>query len=115
MARAIDQGWFESAITSGRLVEGIVLLMLLEAAALLLWRRRHGGGLPAGGTLAMLGAGLCLMLALRAALTGAGADSIALWLLLALVAHACDVAARWQRPSRGRGRNRGRSAQGAPQ
>lgn len=91
-----------SAITSGRLVEIIVLLMLLEGGLLLLWRWRSGGAVPAAGVLAMIGAGVCLMLALRAALTGAGSGSVAFWLLLALLAHVGDLAARWQRPSRGR-------------
>jgi hypothetical protein len=94
------------AITTGRLVELIVLLMLLEAGLLLLWRWRSGGGVPATGSVAMIAAGICLMLALRAALTGADPGRIARWLSLALVAHVFDVATRWQRPSRGRLRSR---------
>jgi hypothetical protein len=104
-----------TAITSGRLVELIVLLMLLEAGVLLLWRRRSGGAVPAAGVLAMIGAGICLMLALRAALTGAGAASVGVWLLMALVAHVGDLAARWQRPRRGRPRSDEPAGGSAPQ
>jgi hypothetical protein len=104
-----------TAITSGRLVELIVVLMLVEAALLLWWRWRSGGGVPATGSIAMIGAGICLMLALRAALTGAGAGGVAIWLMLALVAHVGDLAARWQRPSRGRSRSREPSGGSVPQ
>ncbi len=103
------------AITADRLVELIVLLMLLEAALLLLWRRRTGGGVPAVGSIAMIAAGVGLMLALRAALIDADPRSIAGWLSLALVAHVVDVVTRWQRPSRGRSRSREPAGGHAPQ
>lgn len=103
------------ALTSGRLVELIVLLMLLEAGVLLWLRRRSGGAVPPLGVLAMIAAGVCLMLALRAALVDAGVASIATWLGLALLAHAGDLAMRWQRPRRGRSPNHDSGAGSAPQ
>ena len=46
---------------------------------------------PFGATLA---AGAALMLALRAALTGAGWPTVAAWMLVGLVAHAADLILR---------------------
>jgi hypothetical protein len=94
-------------LAAGTLLEWIVALMLVEAVVLLAWRARTGGGVPAAGVLCVLASGICLMLAVRAALTSAGSASVAGWLLAALVAHVTDVLVRWQRPSRGR------AAQGA--
>lgn len=44
--------------------------------------------------------GACLILALRAALTGAGALPVAVWLGLGFVAHLADVAMRLRRSAR---------------
>lgn len=81
----------EALFTSGRIVELILAVMLLEAIALMAWRRRRGRGPGRVGVLVNLGAGACLVLALRACLVGAGWPWIALWLALAFCAHAGDL------------------------
>lgn len=77
----------ESWFASGRIVDAILLLVLLEA--LLFVRLRGGLAL-----LPNLAAGACLLLALRAALTGATATVLGLCLALAGIAHGLDVARR---------------------
>ena len=76
-------------VASGRIVDVVLAVMLIEAAALL-WLRR----LPAPALLAMLAPGLCLTLALRAALTGAGWHWVALCLVLAGLTHLADLRQR---------------------
>ena len=85
-----------SLFSTGGIVESIVALMLLEAIVLLVLRRVTRRGLPPLEVLTSLSAGAALMLALRAALVGAGWPMIAVWLLVALVAHGGDVALRWR-------------------
>lgn len=85
-------GWF----ASGAVVDAILLLMVLEGALIAILRRRTGTGVPARDLLAMLAAGGCLMLALRAALVGAAWPWIALALSAALVAHLADLVRRWR-------------------
>jgi hypothetical protein len=87
----------EDLARSGRLVDVALAFMLVEALVLVARRRRRGGGLDARAVAALLLPGACLLLALRAALTGAAAGTIALWLLTALAAHLGDLAARWPR------------------
>ncbi|MBY0611295.1 MAG: hypothetical protein K2P80_03840 [Beijerinckiaceae bacterium] len=82
--------WF----ASGRIIDIVLLLVALEALALAFWRRRSGRS-PSG--LAMLPnllAGASLMLALRFALTGMSWVWIALMMVVSLIAHAFDLAAR---------------------
>ena len=69
--------------------------MLAEAAVLLGYRARTGRGPAPGSLLPNLAAGALLLLALLAALEGAGWPVIALSLLGALVAHVIDLRARW--------------------
>ena len=78
-------GW----LASGRMVDALLALALLEAVFFL----RTGRGRT---LLPNLAAGACLLLALRAALTGAPAALLGLWLALAGVAHGLDVAGRWR-------------------
>jgi hypothetical protein len=92
-----------AAFASGRIVDGILLLVACEALALAWIGRRRGPPLPS--LLANLASGAALMLALRAALVGAG------W-----VAVACgsgrprhNAAAR-RRPEQRRKRSRSRAS-----
>jgi hypothetical protein len=87
----------DSLITSGRLVEGIAVLVIVEFIGLALLRHRTGRGPSTVGLLGNLGAGLCLLMALRSALVAAGWQPIALWLTGALVAHAVDILSRMRR------------------
>lgn len=82
--------WFQS----GRIVDVIILGMLLEAALLLLWYRRTGRGLRPDLIATTVLAGICLMLACRAALTGAAWPWISFFMLLGGAAHLLDL---WRR------------------
>lgn len=77
-------------------VDLILLLVALEALALLGWRKLRGGGIAPADLLFNLLAGAALLLALRAALAGAGSAWIGAALALALVMHAEDLRRRWQ-------------------
>ena len=80
---------------SGRIVDLIVAGMALEALILLAYRFRTGRGIAARDLLVNLAAGLCLMLALRAALAGAGWGLVAAPLAAGLLAHLADLRCRW--------------------
>jgi hypothetical protein len=83
-------------ITSGRLVDLILVLVVLEAVALLAFHRLTGRGLGPRQLIGVLVSGGCLLLALRAALTGAAWTWIGAWLTIALIAHLADLALRWR-------------------
>jgi len=84
-------------IESGRLIDLILLFVALEALALAIWRRRATRPPFTGQLMANLAAGAMLLLAVRAALTGAGWIWIAVWLSLGLAAHITDLAMRFRR------------------
>ncbi len=84
--------WF----SSGRVIDAILLLMMIEGAALCWLRARTGRGLSMGSVATLLASGAALMLALRAALTGAGWETVSLFLVVGLMAHLVDVAVRWK-------------------
>ena len=81
---------------SGRVADLLLGLMALEAALLGVYRLLAGRGPSLTELLANLGAGACLLLALRALLTGAGWHVAALWLSGALILHLVDLATRWR-------------------
>ena len=80
---------------SGRIVDWVLALTAVEFAALVLWRRRTGRGIAAADLAFSLLAGVCLMLAVRAALVGAWWGWVALCLLAAGIAHLADLRRRW--------------------
>ncbi len=84
---------------SGRIIDLILLVVLLEAAALMAFARVRGrmSRLDAAGLLAP---GVCLMLALRAEMTGAPNEMTAAMLAAAFVFHLWDVARRRKAPAR---------------
>ena len=82
---------------SRHLVDLVLVLTLFEVAALALYRRRTGKGVRMADVGPNLVAGLCLMLALRAALSTAGWPWVALALMASGLAHAVDLRRRWQR------------------
>ena len=85
------------AFASGLVVDLVLALVAIEAGTLAWYRLRRGGGVPVGETLAFLGAGACLLLALRAALVGASWTWVAAAMAGAGAAHAADLALRWRR------------------
>ena len=87
----------DALIESGRVVDLILLVMGVEAFALGLLYRRTGRGIAPSRLWPNLCAGAFLVLALRAALTGAGNGAVAAWLALGLLGHLVDLALRWPR------------------
>ncbi len=87
-------GAVEALFTSGRVVDIALALMVLEAAALWAYRRARRRAFPVADIVWNLAAGACLLLALRAALTGSGWPWIAIFLTAALVAHIGDFRRR---------------------
>ena len=83
-------------LSAERAVEMAIVFTLAEAAALTLWHRRTGRGLAPRHWLPMLSAGLCLMLALRATAAGGALLPVAVALAAAGLAHAVDLARRWE-------------------
>lgn len=83
-------------VASGRIVDIVIGFMAAEAALLAIHHRRSGRGLEPVALAGILLPGLALLLALRAALTGAAWPWIAGWLLAALAAHLADLRLRWR-------------------
>lgn len=88
----------EELVTSGRIVDIMVLFIVVEVIVILLIRRLRGGAIAPLSLLVNIGAGGSLMLALRANLTGAGWTWVAFFLVAALVFHVSDLLVRWERP-----------------
>ena len=88
---ALFEAWFQS----GRVADIVVAVMVLEALALIAIRVIKGRGFAVRYVISNLMAGLFLVLALRAALTGAAWPWIAASLSAAFVAHIADLALRW--------------------
>lgn len=78
-------------VSSGNVVDLIIVVMLLEALALSLRRTLGGRGLAVAELLAGLAPGLLLLLAVRAALTGAPSGLIAAYLSGAGLLHVVDL------------------------
>lgn len=80
---------------SARIVDLIVALMLLELAILAFVRSRTHRGIVPAELAVSLGAGMSLLFALRAALLELSWQHIAMWLILALIAHVLYLTLRW--------------------
>lgn len=83
--------WF----SSGRLVDIVMVITLLEGAFLLALYRKTGRGVAPRDFVLNMASGLCLMLALRLALSGAGWQVTALCLMAAGSLHGMDMYKRW--------------------
>jgi hypothetical protein len=84
-------------LTDGRIVDLVLAVTLVEALVLGSYHHRTGRGLAPAVVLALLLPGVCLMLALRAALIDAWPGWIAFWLAAAFAAHLLDLRQRWPR------------------
>lgn len=83
-------------IASGRMIDLVLLLIGLEAIGLMvLWRMRRCP-VPPLATLLILAPGSCLLVAARAALSGAAWEWVSFFLLVALGIHLVDLRQRWQ-------------------
>lgn len=78
-----------------QVVDLALAITLLEGVALAAYCWRTGAGVPLRGFIVNLGSGLCLMLALRSALAGAGGGWVVALLLAAGLAHVADLWLRW--------------------
>ena len=81
--------------TSGHIVDLILGLMALETLTLVAYRSVLGRGIDTAPLLVNMAAGGCLLLAVRAALTGAGWVFVASALVAALAMHMLDIRSRW--------------------
>ena len=80
---------------SGRVVDCIAGLMLVEFIALAIVRATAGRGIKPAELGLSLGAGMALLFALRAALTGLEWQRVSVWLMAALLAHVLYLKVRW--------------------
>lgn len=85
----------EEFLTSGRAIDLVLAITAIEALGLIAYHRMTGRGVPPGEFIVNLASGMCLMLALRTALTGGGWQVIVLCLLGAFAAHLADLRRRW--------------------
>jgi len=86
----------DELLLSCRLIEIVIAVTLLEGVALVVYHRLTGRGVAPREFVANLLSGLCLMLALRAALAGSGWGLTALLLAGAGLIHASDLWRRWK-------------------
>ncbi len=82
---------------SGRVVDVAIAITVLEGIALTAYHRATSRGVGPRNFAVNMASGLCLMLALRAALTGASWMVVALCLSASGTLHAFDIWRRWQR------------------
>lgn len=82
-------------ITSGRIIDLILLVIGIELTALALLARLRPPGLRFSRLVSLVIPGVCIFLALKAALVSASWSVIALLLVLSGIAHAFDVWIRW--------------------
>jgi hypothetical protein len=79
------------------LVDGVIAFLVVEVLALAVHHRLSGRGIAPREFVLNALSGLCLMLALRAALSGGAVSWIALALTAAGMAHGADLWLRWRR------------------
>ena len=85
----------QGLFASGHIVDVILAVLIAEAAALIFLRGGKTWYVRSINAVVAALPGVCLLLALRAALTGASWTWIALWLALSFPAHLADL---WRRP-----------------
>lgn len=79
------------------LVDGVIVFTVIEGLCLVVHHRRTGRGVEPGDFVANMLSGLCLMLALRAALGPGDPWPVLPALLAAGVIHGIDLWRRWRR------------------
>jgi hypothetical protein len=82
---------------SGRVVDLAIAITVLEGLALAAYHRATGRGVDPRNFAVNMVSGLCLMLALRSALTGSSWMVVAVCLSASGAVHAFDIWRRWQR------------------
>ncbi|HET7797283.1 hypothetical protein [Nevskia sp.] len=86
----------EHFFASGRVVDLVLFVMLAEAVLLISLHQLKARGPAPVDLIVNLLSGFCLLLALRAALSGAGWHWIALALTGSLIGHLADLRRRWR-------------------
>lgn len=84
----------EEFFTSGRAIDVILAVMVIEAILLIVYRTKTRSGPTVAQTVSNIASGAMIMLAVRSALTGAGWEQTAMFLLAAFVAHLVDLKLR---------------------
>lgn len=84
---------------SGRIVDLVLAMMIVEAIALGLYFRFTARGIPFTDLLINLASATCLLVALRAALTGQSWIWVASGLVASMFGHLLDLSRRWRRTS----------------
>ncbi len=85
----------EAFFSSGRIADLVLAFMAVEVIGLVALRAVFRRGVPVADLVWITASGVCLVLALRAALTGAGWWWIGLALSGSLAAHVMDLRRRW--------------------
>jgi hypothetical protein len=83
-------------VSSGRIVDAVLVVMAIEAIVLTARRTISGRGIETAALFRALAPGLFLLLAVRAALTGASWGPVAACLSVAGILHALDLAYRYR-------------------
>lgn len=78
------------------LLDAVIVFTVLEGLGLWLYHRHTGQGLAPGEYALNMLSGLCLMLAVRAAVSGAAWPWVAVCLSASGLAHGCDITRRWR-------------------
>ena len=84
-------------VSNSQLIDMVIAVTLIECGILIFYHRFTKRGLAPQDYLLNLGAGLCLMLALRSVLAEAGWAWMVLCLMAAGIAHGADLWMRWKR------------------
>jgi len=87
--------FFSVFFASGHVANLILAVMLIECLALSMLAKKSKRGMRPSRIIVSLAAGAALVLALRAALTGAGWHWMALALTAAFIVHLLDLYWRW--------------------
>jgi hypothetical protein len=87
--------FFSVFFLSGHVANLILVVMAIEALTLTMLAKKSGRGMRPSRIIVSLSAGAALVLALRAALTGAGWHWMALALIAAFAVHLVDLYWRW--------------------
>lgn len=87
----------EHLFATGQIADVVLVLMAVEGIALTLLYRAKGIGMEPRAVWTNLAAGAALFLALRSALANDHWHVTAAFLIVGLLAHAADLAIRWQK------------------
>ena len=88
--------WLAALFASGRIIDIVLVLTAAEAIGVVGYHRATGRGVAPADFLGNLLSGVCLLIAVRLALTGAWWGWIGACLFGSLLAHLADLRRRWE-------------------